>query len=261
MDGIYLGARMSNLLRSPFTKIICCYLALVIAGILPGPMEARASFISHSLEITTELDAESLGTIRTVLENELITEKLSELGLTEEEVIQRIEQLDPKEREIVLEKLDSINSGGDGDPILALIIIIVLLPFILVGAILVGIYKYIDESYEKKVKKNDKATDKKTSFSKSQGIDLPPFEGNVKVYDEVDPEESFIYIGKVNLRTSSAITKEKRNKIFLKWMKREASENGADVIILLTVEPVPGVSRSYYWSARAYRTLEGETLK
>ena len=104
---------MNNFLRSPFIKVICCYLALVMVGLFPGPMQARASFISHQTEETTELDAESLETLRMVLEHDLIAEKLSELGLTEEEVIQRVEQLSPDEREIVLEKLDAIQSGGD----------------------------------------------------------------------------------------------------------------------------------------------------
>ncbi len=103
---------MSNFLRSPIIKFICWYLVLVMIGLLPVPKEARASFISNQPQEITEMDQESLEALRTVLEQELIAEKLSKLGLTGEEVIQRVEQLSPEERELVLEKLDTIQSGG-----------------------------------------------------------------------------------------------------------------------------------------------------
>ena len=62
-----------------------------MAGLIPIPEKAWASFISHQPEKASELDPESLEILQTFLENELIEEKLSELGLSSEEVIHRIE--------------------------------------------------------------------------------------------------------------------------------------------------------------------------
>ena len=104
---------MNNYFRSAFIKVLCCYLVLFMAGMIPGPDKARASFISYQSEIVNELDSESLEILRTALENELIAEKFSELGLTQEEIIRRVVQLSPGEREVVLEKLDTIQQGGD----------------------------------------------------------------------------------------------------------------------------------------------------
>ena len=115
---------MDAFLRSPYTKTLCCYLALVMAGLIPGPMEARASFISPQPKEMSKLDPESMEALRVALENELIVEKLSELGLSSEEVNHRIEQLSPEERQIVLEELKTVQIGGTPKGILAAILVI-----------------------------------------------------------------------------------------------------------------------------------------
>jgi len=112
-DGSDTIGLLNGILSSPYVKILCCYLALVMIGLISFPKTAWASFISHQSENAIELDSEFLETLRTVLENELITEKFSELGLTQEEIIRRVEQLSPGEREVVLENLDTIQCGGD----------------------------------------------------------------------------------------------------------------------------------------------------
>jgi hypothetical protein len=74
--------------------------------------EARASFISLKAMETEELDKVSLENRRIALENELIMEKLSELGLSDVEIDQWISQLSRDEREVVLKELETIQNGG-----------------------------------------------------------------------------------------------------------------------------------------------------
>ena len=198
---------MSNLIRSPYIKILCCYLALFMTGIIPHPREVWASFIPYSPKEVRELDEESLKTIQTALENKMISEKLSELGLTEEEVILRVEQLNPEEREVVLEKLETIQSGGFAEPIILLIAAIIYVPI----AIIVSITKAIFFPSSLKSHRS-----KAITFNKASDSNFSPYKGKVKVLIEEEAEGNFIYIGKIDLRTSSAISKEKRNKIFLK---------------------------------------------
>ena len=139
---------MNNLLRHPYIKVLCCYLVFFMAGLIPVPDKAWASFISHQPERTYELDPESIKTLQIVLENELIAEKLSELGLSSEEVIHRIEQLSPEERQIVLEELKTVQVGGDaaGFALQAFLVCLLFAPILdsLFGAVGTGI-RWVDE--------------------------------------------------------------------------------------------------------------------
>ena len=104
---------MSRFLRSPYIKVLCFYLALFVAGLIHVPEIAWASFIFSQSEEIRELDQEPFEVLQTFLEHELIAEKLSELGLSTNEIIQRIEQLSPEERDAVLANLEMLQKGGD----------------------------------------------------------------------------------------------------------------------------------------------------
>jgi hypothetical protein len=81
-----------------------------MVGMIPVPVEA--SFIQYRQEDLSDMNQNSLETMRTLLENELIVEKLAELGLSSEEIFYRIDQLNPEERQIVLNQLEGVQSGG-----------------------------------------------------------------------------------------------------------------------------------------------------
>ena len=125
---------MNHFLRSPLIKVLCCYLALSMAGFILLPAEAKASFISYPPGEISGLEPESLEAPQTALENELVTERLTALGLTKEEVIQRLNHLDPDEREIVLRNLEGINSGGGniGQDLLETLVILIAVAILLI---------------------------------------------------------------------------------------------------------------------------------
>ena len=227
---------MSNFLHSPYIKAICCYLALVVAGFLPGPMEARASFISHQSEETTKLDPESLETFRIALEHELIAEKLSELGLTEEEIIQRIEQLSPEETEIVLKQLDSIQSGGFIGALALLIFPLMLLIFTIMQA----------------AEKSHSPKSERIIYLWEKGSDsFPAWEKEVGVLQEL-PDKENIFIGKVRIIDNRDDAK------MLSLMREKAAEHGANAIIPEETSPRNLYNDLKVWNAIAIRIQENE---
>jgi hypothetical protein len=252
---------MCNFLRSTYIKVLCCYLALFMAGLIPGPEMVWASFLHHQQEGLSEMDQESMEDLRVILENELIREKLSVLGLSSAEIIHRIEQLSTEERQIILEELQSVQLGGNGSEILIWIGILLYI-LVEIGEVVggyVNLFKDIASLGGEKKAKGEKEAKKDrpgVTFDRANDIYFPPYEGWVKVLIEEEPEEKFIYTGTVNIRSGLAITNEKsRNKILLKWMKEEAAYYGADTIILSTSEPERDSlypRHVWHWSARAF---------
>jgi hypothetical protein len=104
-----------------------------LAGFIVVPREAEASFISHTPKELSGLEQGALETLQIAFENELVTERLSELGLTKEEVIQRLNRLNPDEREIVLRNLDNLHPGGGniGQDLLETLIILISVALVL----------------------------------------------------------------------------------------------------------------------------------
>jgi hypothetical protein len=164
-----------------------------MAGLIPVPETAWASFIYHKPEKTNELDPESLEILQTLFENELIAEKLSELGLTEKEIIQRIEQLSPEERQIVLEELKSVQAGGQFEALAVIIFIcLIYMFFVSTYALVVGITK-IPEGLRKIKNKREKSV----RFHSATDTYFAPYKEEIKVLKEKEPEESFIHVGQV----------------------------------------------------------------
>ena len=251
---------MSKFLRSPLTKVLCCYLALFMAGLIHYPDQACASFIRNSREDLQEMDQDSLEALRAVLEDELLKEKLSELGLTKEEIIQRVEQLSPEERKIVLEKLDTIQSGGDSDWLLesllqsGLVLLVIIVKPIESLVVIVTIYllaSAITPPYPNK---------RRVIFIKQNDQIRSTWKGDVEVFLE-EPEENYIVLGRIELEDFKSVG------TMLSRMKKSAAKNGANAIILENENP------SYFtkemrgerftedwksWSARAIRIEEEE---
>jgi len=228
-----------------------------MAGLIPVPDKAWGSFIHHQQDDVSEMDQELLEELRVVLENELIREKLSEFGLSSEEIIHRIEQLSPEEKQIVLDELQTVQAGGQWEGLFIILvaiyvigtIVMLISVFISLGKGIIGLPKALS-------KQND-AREKSVSFGRATDTDFPPYKGRVKVLIKEEPEENFIYIGQVSIRDVVAgANKEKRKKRLLHLMKKEAAKYGADTIILSTSVPDKDLRNYLHWSAQAYRTQE-----
>ncbi len=115
---------MRKLLCHPAVRLTCWYLAFTLSGLLVLPAAAQAAFISPSEGALAGMDIDTLAAVQENLEKGVLTEKLTALGLSPEEIMMRLDGLTTEERQAVLTDIDQIQAGGNG---LVTILIVVLL--------------------------------------------------------------------------------------------------------------------------------------
>jgi hypothetical protein len=118
---------MKKMLRYPAVRLICWYLAFTFSGFLILPVTAQAGFISPSEGTLAEMDVDVIATVREALEKGVLTEKLTALGLSADEITARLDALTPDERQAVLADMEQIQAGGNGLVTLLVIVALVLL--------------------------------------------------------------------------------------------------------------------------------------
>ena len=118
---------MRKMLRYPAVRLICWYLAFTLSGLFILPAAAQAAFISPSERTLAAMDVDTLATVREALEKGLLTEKLTALGLSADEITSRLDALTLDERQAVLDDTDKIQAGGNGIVTLLLVVLLVVL--------------------------------------------------------------------------------------------------------------------------------------
>ena len=112
--------------RFCFNRGFVCFLTVAFS-VLSFASSAPAMFIPSPLEGNGATDRETdLQTIQKFLEMKLVQHKLSQLGLTSEEVEARLHQLDDDQIHQVASQIQALAPGGDA----AWVIVIVLLALI-----------------------------------------------------------------------------------------------------------------------------------
>jgi hypothetical protein len=123
---------MRRILTLPAVKVVSLYLVLALSGFAALPSAAHAAFISTSESVLAELDVTGVEGIRAALEDDLLTERLSALGLSSEEIQARLDSLTVEERQAVMTDVEKLQAGGDavgsvvGLAILILLIILII---------------------------------------------------------------------------------------------------------------------------------------
>jgi len=118
---------MRKVLRYRAVRLTCWYLVITLSGIFVLPAIAQAGFISPSEGVLASMDVDTLATVREALEKGILTEKLTALGLSPDEVRTRLDALTPEERQVVLADIDQIQTGGDGIVTILLVVLLVVL--------------------------------------------------------------------------------------------------------------------------------------
>lgn len=120
------------MLKNPLVRGISWYLvfAIFIIGIVQN---VEAGFVPSSPISTPETDRNAdLSRIQKVLETKMIKERLENLGFTQEEIKNRLEQLSDQQIHQLALKLDELKVGGDGlGVVIALLVIVILVLVIL----------------------------------------------------------------------------------------------------------------------------------
>ncbi|MDF1536464.1 MAG: PA2779 family protein [bacterium] len=123
---------MKKILEMPAVKVVCLYLVLVLSGAAALPSAAQAAFISPSENALAQMDVTSVDGIRAALENELLTERLSALGLSSEEIRARLDSLTVQERQAVMADVGKLQAGGDGVGTLVSLAVLVLIIILII---------------------------------------------------------------------------------------------------------------------------------
>jgi hypothetical protein len=124
-----------------FTKGLIFYLAfwMVVAGMFAGmPTDAYALLMPSELATGAVTPADQrvvdLEQIQSKLESKLVAQRLSDLGLTQDEVQTRMQSLTDDQLHQVAQNLDGVQMGGDLILILAIVGVVVLV-LALIGAL------------------------------------------------------------------------------------------------------------------------------
>ena len=122
-----------------FNRVFVCYLTVAFS-VLSFVSSAPAMFIPSPYEGSGTSHRETdLQKIQKLLELKLVQHKLSQFGLTAEEISARLHQLDDEQLHQVASQIDALEAGGDGTVAwvvaLVLVLIIVFLILELTGVI------------------------------------------------------------------------------------------------------------------------------
>jgi hypothetical protein len=113
-------------MKGRITKYVTWYmvLAMVILGITP---RVQAGFSpSEGMQVGALDRSSDLKAIQKVLELKMISERLRQLGFTEEGIQQRLSQLSDEQLHRLALKLDEMRVGGDGEVVISLLVIAIL---------------------------------------------------------------------------------------------------------------------------------------
>ncbi len=104
---------MQSMLRFSLIKVLSCYLvlALLVIGVTPRVYASLSP--SEAVNLSMSDRASDLQTIRKALEMKMITQRLTEFGLTQNEIEKRVNQLSDQQIHQFALQLEQLKVGGD----------------------------------------------------------------------------------------------------------------------------------------------------
>jgi len=97
------------------------------------PTIAAAEFIRSTGTTSDEAAWIDLSTLQAELENELIQEKLEQLGLSPEEVQARVDSLTPEQRDAVVQQLEATQAGGAETVTMSWVVLLLILILVVIA--------------------------------------------------------------------------------------------------------------------------------
>lgn len=112
-------------------RVFTCYLTVAFL-VLSFASSAPAMFIPspHGGNVTGQREAD-LQRIQKLLESSIIRDKLSQFGLTPKEIEDRLQQLDEEQVHQIVSQIDELETGGDAEWIIIIVLLALLTFFIL----------------------------------------------------------------------------------------------------------------------------------
>ena len=121
---------MQKFHKTTLAKRTTILLILVLSFISLIP-RVEAAFIPSSDSQTSLVRNQDIQTIKKALENKIVKQRLEDLGFSEEEIQERLNQLSNEEVHSLAMQIDSLSQGGILGVIIAVLVIVVLVLVIL----------------------------------------------------------------------------------------------------------------------------------
>ena len=121
---------MQKFHKTTLAKRTTILLILVLSFISLVP-RVEAAFIPSSDSRTGLIRNQDVQTIKKALENKIVKQRLQDLGFSEEEIQERLNQLSNEEVHSLAMQIDSLSQGGILGVIIAVLVIVVLVLVIL----------------------------------------------------------------------------------------------------------------------------------
>jgi hypothetical protein len=118
-------------MRIPFMRYVAWYLVIVmfIIGIAP---KVDAGLVKSEIIPLAYMDRSAdLEKIQKVLETKAVSKRLAQLGLTQDEIQNRLTQLSDQQIHQVATKLDDLKIGGDGLGLLIAVLVVIILAIVI----------------------------------------------------------------------------------------------------------------------------------
>ena len=120
-----------KLVKSWYFRQIALVLAFTMLAIGAIPAKSMAFVVGSDAVIAEHSREADIARIQRVLESKLVSDKLSEAGLNQEEINGRMTQLSDEEVHSFASELESVYSGGDGVSVVIGLLVIVILVIII----------------------------------------------------------------------------------------------------------------------------------
>ncbi|MFH1703517.1 MAG: PA2779 family protein [Nitrospirota bacterium] len=118
-------------MRLPFMRYVVWYLVVVmfIIGIAP---KVDAGLVKSEIIPLAYMDRSAdLEKIQKVLETKAVSKRLAQLGLTQDEIQNRLTQLSDQQIHQAATKLDDLKIGGDGLGLLIAVLVVIILAIVI----------------------------------------------------------------------------------------------------------------------------------
>jgi hypothetical protein len=134
-DGLKTGEKgeyAMKLVKNWYFRQIAFVLAFTMLSLGAIPAKSMAYVVGSEAAVSEHSREADIARIQRVLESKLVADRLSQAGLTEEEINGKITQLSDEEVHSFASQLESVYPGGDGlGVVIGLLIIVILVMAIL----------------------------------------------------------------------------------------------------------------------------------
>jgi hypothetical protein len=122
-------------LRAPSKQFLIGYLVIAVLVMTSIPADVQAMFLPTSVNPTQDDSSlnrqQILEKLQRLLESKLISQRLSDLGFSQGEILPRLNQLSDQQVHFFASNLESLQTGGDGLGIIIALLVIAILVVVL----------------------------------------------------------------------------------------------------------------------------------